>query len=50
MPLRNLAAQTASRSGELAPEDVAKVVLLLASDDAGCVTGASLVVDGGFTL
>lgn len=36
------------RSGT--PEDVAKTVLFLASDDAAYVTGASLVVDGGFTL
>ncbi len=36
------------RAGQ--PEDVAKVVLFLASDDSAYVTGASLVVDGGFTL
>ncbi|MFO7275179.1 MAG: SDR family NAD(P)-dependent oxidoreductase, partial [Bacillota bacterium] len=35
------------RAGQ--PEDVAKVVLFLASDDSAYVTGASLVVDGGFT-
>lgn len=29
------------------PEDVAKSILFLASDDAGFVTGTSLVVDGG---
>lgn len=32
------------------PEDVAKVALFLASDDSCFVTGASIVVDGGFTL
>lgn len=32
------------------PEDVAKVALFLASDDSFFVTGASIVVDGGFTL
>jgi len=29
------------------PEDVAKVALFLASDDAGQITGATIVVDGG---
>lgn len=33
------------RAGE--PEDVAKVMLFLASDDAGFVTGVNLPVDGG---
>ncbi len=35
------------RFGE--PEDIAKAVLYLASDDAGWVTGIALIVDGGFT-
>ena len=32
------------------PEDVASCILFLASDDARYVTGAELVVDGGFTI
>ena len=32
------------------PEDIAKVVVFLASDDAEYVTGATLRVDGGFVL
>lgn len=33
-----------------APEDVAKVVAFLASDDARYITGASILVDGGLCL
>jgi len=36
--------------GRLAnPEDVAKAIAFLASDDAAFITGTSLVVDGGYT-
>jgi NAD(P)-dependent dehydrogenase (short-subunit alcohol dehydrogenase family) len=31
------------------PEDIAKVAVFLASDDASWVTGISLPVDGGYT-
>ena len=31
------------------PEDIARGIVFLASDDAGYMNGAGLVVDGGFT-
>ncbi len=39
--------QPLPRSGT--PEDIAGMALYLASDEAGFVTGAAMVVDGGFT-
>jgi len=42
-----IAAHPIGRIGTV--EDIARAIVYLASDDAGFVTGSSLVVDGGFT-
>jgi len=44
----NLRLTPLGRSGQ--PEDVAALVLFLLSDDAGFLTGADIVVDGGYTV
>ncbi|MCA1661275.1 MAG: SDR family oxidoreductase [Novosphingobium sp.] len=41
-------AQPVARGGQ--PEDIARAVAFLASEEAGFVTGTSLVVDGGITV
>jgi 3-oxoacyl-[acyl-carrier protein] reductase len=32
------------------PEDIAKAILFMASEDANFITGQILLVDGGFSL
>ncbi|KDP40503.1 hypothetical protein JCGZ_24502 [Jatropha curcas] len=47
---RAFAAKNANLQGvELTPNDVANVVLFLASEEARYISGANLMVDGGFT-
>ncbi|KAJ5220336.1 hypothetical protein N7468_009540 [Penicillium chermesinum] len=41
--------QSQSLKRDLQPEDVAKVIVFLGSDEASAVTGSSYVVDGGWT-
>ena len=38
----------AGRPGQ--PEDVAKAIAFLASDDSAYIQGAALAVDGGYTI
>ncbi|HZZ47915.1 MAG TPA: SDR family NAD(P)-dependent oxidoreductase [Pseudonocardia sp.] len=48
MPLDDFVTEKQGRWGQ--PEDVAKAILFLASDDAGFITGSSCVVDGGLSV
>ena len=43
-------ARTSRSAAAARPEDIAAAYLFLASDEAGYVTGQTIVVDGGATL
>lgn len=51
LPERQMAEHAAERllPWPATPEDIAAVVVFLASDDARCITGQTIVVDGGTT-
>ena len=48
-PFKEAMAKTSAVGRLGVPADIANGIIYLASDDAGYITGASLVVDGGFT-
>jgi NAD(P)-dependent dehydrogenase (short-subunit alcohol dehydrogenase family) len=49
-PAKRAAFEASTPLGRLAkPEEIASVALFLASDDASYITGAEIVVDGGYT-
>jgi len=47
--IRAHAAQTAPLGRDGSPDEIAKVVTFLASDDSSYMTGTELFVDGGFS-
>lgn len=47
--IANMVSQMHPLKGLGLPEDIARVAVFLASDDANWVTGISMAVDGGYT-